>query len=70
MSLSDFNRVLYRCDEEERDEGWGGGAYDFVGFRKAYYCGFMGKSLVTLSVSKRASVLVSNRFYPTGIICA
>ncbi|XP_046385636.1 glycogen debranching enzyme isoform X2 [Ischnura elegans] len=42
MKLSDLNRALYRCDQEERDEGWGGGAYNIPNFSPMIYCGLQG----------------------------
>ncbi|XP_066992681.2 glycogen debranching enzyme [Anabrus simplex] len=42
LSLADLNRVLYRCNEEEQDEGKGFGAYDIPGFGPMVYCGLQG----------------------------
>ncbi|XP_071444480.1 glycogen debranching enzyme [Hetaerina americana] len=42
MKLVDLNRALYHCDQEERDEGWGGGAYDIPNFGPMVYCGLQG----------------------------
>lgn len=39
LSLTDLNYVLYRCDNEERDEGKGGGAYVIPGAGALVYCG-------------------------------
>ena len=42
MSLNDLNRVLYRCDGEEKDDGKGFGAYDVPGHGPLAYCGLQG----------------------------
>lgn len=42
MSLPDLNRALYRCDEEERDEGKGLGVYNIPNFGPFVYCGLQG----------------------------
>lgn len=39
LSLADINRVLYRCDQEERDEGRGSAAYNVPDFGPFVYCG-------------------------------
>ncbi len=42
MDLLDLNYALYRCDQEERDEGTGGGAYEIPGAGGLVYCGLQG----------------------------
>ncbi|KAF4518496.1 hypothetical protein B566_EDAN009696 [Ephemera danica] len=42
MSLADLNRALFRCEQEERDEGHGFGAYDIPSFGPTVYCGLQG----------------------------
>lgn len=39
LSLTDLNYVLYRCENEERDEGKGGGVYVVPGAGALVYCG-------------------------------
>lgn len=42
LSLSDLNKVLYRCNEEESDQGFGGGAYVVSTTGAMVYCGLQG----------------------------
>lgn len=42
MDLLDLNYALYRCDQEERDDGFGGGAYEVPGAGSFVYCGLQG----------------------------
>ena len=44
LSLSDLNRVLYRADPEEQDEGNGGGVYVLSDTGPLVYCGLQGQS--------------------------
>ena len=44
LSLSDLNRVLYRADPEERDDGNGGGVYVVPDLGPLVYCGLQGLS--------------------------
>ena len=43
MDLSDLNKVLYRCDQEERDETSNTfGVYDIPGYGPLVYAGLQG----------------------------
>lgn len=42
LNLCDMNRVLFRCDAEERADGFGIAAYDFPGWESMKYCGLQG----------------------------
>ena len=42
LDLLDLNYALYRCDQEERDDGHGGGAYVVPGAGAFIYCGVEG----------------------------
>jgi len=42
MTLNDFNRLLFRCDSEERDDGKGFGAFVLDNYGPLKYCGLMG----------------------------
>ena len=42
LDLTDMNRVLFTCDQEERDLGHGGAAYDIPDFGPIVYCGLQG----------------------------
>lgn len=42
LTLSDLNRVLFRCDVEERAEDRGGATYNFPRFGSLVYCGLQG----------------------------
>lgn len=45
MSLADLNRALYRCDKEERDEGYGFDTYNIPNFGFMVYAGLQGNKI-------------------------
>jgi hypothetical protein len=53
MDLLDLNYALYRCDQEERDEGFGGGSYEVPGAGRFVYCGLQGITSMLTKVSGR-----------------
>lgn len=42
LDLLDLNYALYRCDQEERDDGMGGASYEVPGAGSFVYCGLQG----------------------------
>ena len=42
LNFNDLNIALFSCDEEERDMGFGYGAYNIPGFQSMVYAGFQG----------------------------
>lgn len=42
LDLADLNRALYRCDQEERDDGRGFDVYNVPNFGTLVYCGLQG----------------------------
>ena len=44
FTLTDLNYVLYRCDNEEKDEGKGSGVYVVPGAGPLVYCGLQVRS--------------------------
>lgn len=42
LDFIDLNRVLFTCDQEERELGYGGAAYDIPNSGPIVYCGLQG----------------------------
>lgn len=42
LSLTDLNKAIYCCDQEERDAGYGGGVYNIPGYGPLVYSGSQG----------------------------
>ena len=57
LDLLDLNYALYRCDQEERDDGKGGAAYEVPGAGTLVYCGLQG--IVSIISKVRGSVVNS-----------
>lgn len=53
LDFSDLNKVLYRCDPEERDETSNKfGVYDIPGYGPLVYAGLQGVYLVVCEICK------------------
>lgn len=50
LGLVELNRVLYRCQDEEQDEGRGWGAYNVPNSGSLVYCGLQGAYIVKICV--------------------
>lgn len=53
LDLKDMNRVLFTCDQEERDSGYGGAAYDIPDWGPIVYCGLQGFVSLLTDISPR-----------------
>lgn len=53
LDLTALSRVLFSCDQEERDMGLGGTAYDIPNFGPIVYCGLQGFVSLLTEISPR-----------------
>lgn len=53
LDFTDLNRVLFTCNEEERDLGYGGAAYDIPNWGPIVYCGLQGFVSLLTDISPR-----------------
>ncbi|XP_019762193.2 glycogen debranching enzyme isoform X4 [Dendroctonus ponderosae] len=51
LTLADLNRTLFRCGEEERDEGNGFDTYNIPNFGPTIYCGLFGITWVLRQIA-------------------
>ena len=42
LTLSDLNHILFKCEEEEKDNNFNGGVYSLDGYGKLKYAGLQG----------------------------
>lgn len=53
LDLIDLNRALFTCDQEERDMGFGGAAFDIPNYGPIVYCGMQGFVSILTEISPR-----------------
>lgn len=53
LDLTDLNQALFSCDQEERDLGEGGAAYDIPNWGPVVYCGLQGFISLLTEISPR-----------------
>lgn len=64
MDLSDLNKVLYRCDQEEREETANKfGVYNVPGYGPLVYAGLQGDNIIKYMIICRIYIYISYYIY-------